>query len=673
MSARDDKNVDDNAAAIKAAALKEKGDKFYDENNFQLAIKKYEDAAQIDPSDAKIWIKLASCFWKYLDLIKARDAFKRAIEVDPSSVVVYCLLARIQHRLWEFEDEKKTIERGLSHDPNNEALQQRKHENERHSKFRSQEVCSTVLDEVPTSVDDDNVSGFDFFGGLHDDGDGPTILQNKIPPNSAYAKLSRPFQSPYTKRIWEETRREAEEAMGSPSCNCNGEDPDKHAFFAIDVFCNQKLLVKWHSSPRLFQLEGYMPDDDVHPVIVYVMEMNETIELLCSDKCTTEPNQLYHKSLTSDQRNGLKLVLISRFLRSLGSVLPIDTLLKVYSSYKVEMVKRESHKGLVDIELIVSDVMYNCHMQNGTLVVPNVLVRLGEALEAAKMYNEAANVYLDLAKGTFGPTEPNAPKEVLHGHAALAFKRDMNYVSAEREYITSLHLAGENLPLRDTSTVGDGISPGEQRILDIRRCNLQNTMIFYEIAHRAVLAGLKTDQAHKDIQLSFALLSGLLSNAGYSCQGCTVFGNKDNLQKFKKLLKPKYRQQRHAERAVRDAISKNSIEDFRRALFACKKPGEVQINQGENGYTADGIIMDQKEKAKSGARQCFTANQVGGLVRPTAYSCDYCGDTSTKTKLCQCNRASYCSTKCQSAHRTIHKQTCTARRSSAETKNNKKK
>ena len=54
-------------------------------------------------------------------------------------------------------------------------------------------------------------------------------------------------------------------------------------------------------------------------------------------------------------------------------------------------------------------------------------MHLGEALEAAKRYGDAAAVYLDIAENRLGqPEDIRVTEEFSRGAAALAFKRQMD-------------------------------------------------------------------------------------------------------------------------------------------------------------------------------------------------------------------------------------------------------
>ena len=54
-------------------------------------------------------------------------------------------------------------------------------------------------------------------------------------------------------------------------------------------------------------------------------------------------------------------------------------------------------------------------------------MHLGEALEAAKRYDDAAAVYLDIAEKKLGECENRrVTEEFSRGAAALAFKRNMD-------------------------------------------------------------------------------------------------------------------------------------------------------------------------------------------------------------------------------------------------------
>ena len=137
----------------------------------------------------------------------------------------------------------------------------------------------------------------------------------------------------------------------------------------VDIFCNQDLVVKWTASDTEFVIEAYFPehccgdglDDYDHddaidryydptPVLVYrlLKEVEEEdddddddenvgvsgnrlvknladpdLQQHCTVKCFLmgDLNEKYSNSLTVTRTKSLRQILLSRFLRSMGSVL----------------------------------------------------------------------------------------------------------------------------------------------------------------------------------------------------------------------------------------------------------------------------------------------------------------------------------------------------------------
>ena len=88
--------------------------------------------------------------------------------------------------------------------------------------------------------------------------------------------------------------------------------------------------------------------------------------------------------------------------------------------------------------------IYGYPDQNGTLFCggTSAIAHLGEEMEAAKYYGEAALVYSELCEGRLFERYENLPKAQIHGYAGLAFKRNQNFVASEQEYIAALREEG---------------------------------------------------------------------------------------------------------------------------------------------------------------------------------------------------------------------------------------
>ena len=169
------------------------------------------------------------------------------------------------------------------------------------------------------------------------------------------------------------------------------------------LFCNER-----------FELEGYLPDDDKHPVSVATAILSEGLSF------TSEPNQEYHNSMTDHHKQKLKFIMISRFLRCHGCLLDDSHLIKIIGALVRECALENLYRDCVDFRIICIDIL----LSRGRMPTLHFSF-LGEDLEAAKQFNSAAEVYLDIANGKLGDSE-QVPKKKARGFAALAYKRDMN-------------------------------------------------------------------------------------------------------------------------------------------------------------------------------------------------------------------------------------------------------
>jgi hypothetical protein len=133
---------------------------------------------------------------------------------------------------------------------------------------------------------------------------------SRLPEESAYANLPRYAYPPGANRMLKEI---------------SGEGTDERVRFAVKCFCKNDLIVKWMEQPRnAFIVEGYLPDDDSSPVLMVRVGLETAIQngyvfAMMSVAHKTEQNPPYHHLMTFKQKELLKRILLSRFLRSCGS------------------------------------------------------------------------------------------------------------------------------------------------------------------------------------------------------------------------------------------------------------------------------------------------------------------------------------------------------------------
>ena len=258
------------------------------------------------------------------------------------------------------------------------------------------------------------------------------------------------------------------------------------------------------------------------------------------------------------------------------------------------------YNDIVFAKLTLADIAFSKGHDKKVIKVIN----LAEALEAAKRYKEAGDIYGEVADPEKFAQVPYAPSKVLHGYAGLAYKRAQDYVSAEREYVTALRQAGPDwsreIWLGDS---GFHASYDDGQTAD----TLENMMIFYEIAHRAVTSGLKNDEAHKRMQRACHLLVGLLSIAGYQNDGNTMFIYHKQTQLCQDALKPEYKSSsKKAMKAVVHATMAPTIDEYHRRLLDCMVYDEYHFlslhSHAEQQEMQADLLENQKMKSRESAR-----------------------------------------------------------------------
>ena len=595
-----------------AEELKRIGNELFKKKQYVDALKKYKKATKTDPQNAIYWSNIAACYDILNDFGESKAAAEKCIQLDPSFIKGYYRLATAQGRINELEDALKTITKGLELEPKNRDLLE-KRENIRFKLDRYDKFEEATLPVPQTD--------FEYFGGGRQ--------QSNIPQNTHYYKMKRRALPPYSKK-----------QKGISYQN----EQVKQAF---DCFCNGDLFVKWFyefgHDHKMLELHGYLPHDNVHPVICTIYRVNGTIALPHTPTSSCHP--VYSKILAFDDQLRLGMVLMQRFLRVKGSSIasPDPGIIRMIS---VDMTKKfreqlESYKDAADIRFVCADILY--HHGPKEMFLQHVAY-LGEALESAKEYHEAAQIYLDAADGKLG-RHTLCPEDIFRGFAAVAFKRNMEYIKAEHEYFGALRLAGENWHFRTCD---------ESHVVQ----NLANMMTLYEEVATAVDSQVFTDEAHQNMRMARFILTGLLGAAGYNGPPNSIFRNPRDIEECLKLLRPEYvASQQQAWKAVITALATSSVQEFHRVILGCKDPATM-ILTSTNGSKED-FLKQQKKNAKSIARQLGLAINI---ISPDIYRCDNCQNQFQKVMYCPCRAVRYCSKECQVAHYPYHKKTCTLKR-----------
>ena len=363
--------------ADQAEALKAEGNKLASQQNWAAASKKYKKALCIDGSVAVYWSNLALCYDKMGCLDEYKYAAKKTVEVDPHFLKGYIRLANAHHRLFEFELEKETLEKGLEVYPDNSDMKKMMVNVmiEIAMRERFHEVLCTVPDEDPL-----------LLGGVPTNGEIRDELGSLQASNPAFFSLKRSALPPISKKHKDTSKFN------------EGVRP------VIESFYNGEVKAMWTiSSSGALIVEGYLPSESV-PVTICSLYPPTGIQH------QTEQHTTYHNILTLEERRGLGLVLMHRVLREHGFHLGKELHENILFGLVVELSKNytylKRYKDSVDIRLTFADMAVGRKILGLTDFTDfsycggnSAIAHLGEELEAAKMYRQAGAVYAELCEG----------------------------------------------------------------------------------------------------------------------------------------------------------------------------------------------------------------------------------------------------------------------------------
>ena len=345
----------------------------------------------------------------------------------------------------EYEKQKAVLEQGLAVDSTNADLQKMLESVNATLEYRK--LYSEIILKAPES--DTNL---EYLGGL------PSSGGSKIPPSTSYAQLDRRPLPPLSK---------------NHKVLSQFDDKLKPM---VESFFGGELIVKWLAKEDQLSVEGYVPGE-IAPVISYYAKSEDigNGQVRSMSAFNTKQNSKYHKRLTKSEKDMLKIVMLQRLFRAKGAQIEISekSLKDLIENLSNDCLSERLYKDSVDLKLIFADISCNRGFEGFNYTV----IHMGEDMESAKKYEEAGKLYAELADPTKFKQHPKIPRSILHGYAALAFKRAQDYVSAEREYVTALREAGP-----DWSS--EVLLPGRCVMNDELQINetINNMMIFYEIA-----------------------------------------------------------------------------------------------------------------------------------------------------------------------------------------------
>ena len=522
-----------------------------------------------------MYSNLALCYEKLDDITLFKETAIKCIEVDPNFIKGYYRLSKAFALSWQYDKQLNVLERGLTVESTNEDLLKM---------YKVAKHCSDHMnkfDKVTLEAPGGEESHLAYFGGGE---------VNNLPSDTVYASLERPTIPPIYKKY---------------KCLNRYDDKIKPL---MESFYKGTLTIKWYCPTNdSIEVDAYLPNETV-PIISYKGKQQQ---FGFGNGFQTAQNKVYDKALSSKEKQHLCIVMMLRFLATNGSQLElneqttvdmIDGLIKMCTQHSL-------YHDIVYARIVVADIGYN----KGHDLLLFKVVRVAEALEAAKRYQEAGEIYCEVTDASKYEQHPNAPATVLCNYAGLAFKRAQDYPNAEREYVTSLKLSGQNWGSQvQMGNVGFHFDMGDGNSVED---NLQNMLVFYEIAHRSVVCGFRDDEAHKRMQLANIILVALLYTAGYRKPGNTMFSDEKMAQKWQDELKPQYKDNAgEALNAVVHATMASSIDEYHQRLANCMLSDVYEFvsdhSQEEKSEMLEEFLADQKEKSKESSRDVMHGRVV---------------------------------------------------------------
>lgn len=102
--------------------LKDKARQAYNRGKLDAAIKKYKKVIPHEPDNADLFANLGSLYYRKENYLKARDFYRRAIQIDSSDAVAHQYLGATYYQLGEWDRARKQFRRVLELQPENQEV-----------------------------------------------------------------------------------------------------------------------------------------------------------------------------------------------------------------------------------------------------------------------------------------------------------------------------------------------------------------------------------------------------------------------------------------------------------------------------------------------------------------------------------------------------------------------
>lgn len=105
-----------------AEAIKNRGNVYFFQNKFEAALKEYLKAISVDPGYWNAYNNAANAYWELEKVQDALDYYDKAIKANPSAMLPYWNAGNKYLDLKQYDNAAKYFQKGLSVDPKNSTL-----------------------------------------------------------------------------------------------------------------------------------------------------------------------------------------------------------------------------------------------------------------------------------------------------------------------------------------------------------------------------------------------------------------------------------------------------------------------------------------------------------------------------------------------------------------------
>lgn len=422
-------------------------------------------------------------------------------------------------------------------------------------------------DNIANEEDYDNDESLPFLGGSADDAD-DEVRANKIHPDSVYARLPRPskFPGPSSSKsdaavkppVAPDDARIAYKSLFDGACYCTVHEQRDRT--VVNAVVGHEGFKEPRISPEI-QTEDYRGAVMFYAAPRGLAAANNTRN---SDSGGHEGSPFWCV-LNEPQRDALLRRVLHRLIRSYGFCLPSDFIQNVSDFLVEEYISARQYKEALDIATVSSDIAIGKidDMSSGKVFALSsackALGRVAEVLEACGRFEDAGNLWLEIAKD-WTPEYHSDDLFSCYLNGGLAFKRNEDYSHAEDCYVKALfHSHGSSIHCSSIWSVNSlGVHTTFNNLLKLYWLGPR-----WDVAFGPGASVMRPDHAEQCIL-------GLLHSAGYD------FHQESSLatvaKQYSRCLSSKFKSAARAKKAIADATTKTDVQVFRSRLSSCWDP-----------------------------------------------------------------------------------------------------